>query len=204
MSQIKVSKNLNEIEGLYLIEPTVHSDNRGYFMETYNQKDMQEQGIDAIFVQDNQSCSTKGVLRGLHFQINYPQGKLVRVIKGSVFDVAVDVRENSKTFGKWYGVELSEDNKKQFYISPGFAHGFLVLSDIAEFCYKCTDFYHANDEGGIAWNDPSIGIQWPNLVGDYNGTANSEGYSLSDGSVLNLSIKDQKWNTLSNTLNSIM
>ena len=159
MGQIKVTTC--PIEGLYVIEPTVHGDARGYFMETYNQKDMEEAGLTMKFVQDNQSCSTKGVLRGLHFQKEFPQGKLVRVVKGTVFDVAVDLRSDSKTYGQWFGVELSEENKKQFYISEGFAHGFLVLSDIAEFCYKCTDFYHPGDEGGLAWNDPEIGIQWP-------------------------------------------
>ena len=154
MGQIKVTNC--PIEGLYIIEPTVHGDNRGYFMETYNQKDMEEAGLNMQFVQDNQSCSTKGVLRGLHFQKEFPQGKLVRVIKGTVFDVAVDLRSNSKTYGKWYGVELSEENKKQFYISEGFAHGFLVLSDVAEFCYKCTDFYHPGDEGGLAHSAPPV------------------------------------------------
>ncbi len=159
MGQIKVTRC--EIDGLCIIEPTVHGDSRGYFMETYNQNDMKENGLDMVFVQDNQSMSTKGVLRGLHYQKKYPQGKLVRVIRGSVFDVAVDLRKNSKTFGKWFGIELSDENKKQFYISEGFAHGFLVLSDEAEFCYKVTDFYHPNDEGGIMWNDPKIGIKWP-------------------------------------------
>lgn len=159
MGQIKVTRC--EIEGLCIIEPTVHGDSRGYFMETYNQNDMKENGLDMVFVQDNQSMSTKGVLRGLHYQKKYPQGKLVRVIQGSVFDVAVDLRKNSKTFGKWFGIELSAENKKQFYIPEGFAHGFLVLSDEAEFCYKVTDFYHPNDEGGIMWNDPAIGIEWP-------------------------------------------
>ena len=137
--------------------------------------------------------STKGVLRGLHFQKNFPQSKLVRVIKGSVFDVAVDLRPGSKTYGKWFGVELTEENKKQFYIPEGFAHGFLVLSDIAEFCYKCTDFYHPGDEGGLAWNDPAIGVEWPTLEGIYQGSASAEGYILSDGTPLNLSEKDQKW-----------
>ena len=140
MGQIKVTKA--PIEGLYIIEPAVHGDSRGYFMETYNQKDMEENGLNMVFVQDNQSMSTKGVLRGLHFQKEFPQGKLVRVIKGAVYDVAVDLRSGSETYGKWYGVELTEENKKQFYISEGFAHGFLVLSDTAEFCYKVTDFYH--------------------------------------------------------------
>lgn len=193
MGQITVEKNVGGIEGLCLITPAVHGDNRGYFMETYSQRDMKEAGINIVFVQDNQSCSTKGVLRGLHFQKQFPQTKLVRAIKGSVFDVTVDLRKNSKTYGKWYGVELTEENKKQFLIPKGFAHGFLVLSDIAEFCYKCDDFYHANDEGGMAWNDPEIGIKWPKLVGEYNGTASAEGYTLEDGTPLNLSDKDQKW-----------
>ena len=193
MGKITVEKNVGGIEGLCIIEPTVFGDNRGYFMETYNFNDMKEQGLDMVFVQDNQSMSVKGVLRGLHFQKQYPQGKLVRVIKGSVFDVAVDLRANSESYGKWYGVELTEENKKQFYIPRGFAHGFLVLSEKAEFCYKCTDFYHANDEGGLAWNDPKIGIEWPELVGEYSGSASAQGYTLSDGTPLNMSEKDQKW-----------
>ena len=193
MGQIKVEKNVGGIEGLCVIEPAVHGDARGYFMETYNQRDMEEAGLDMAFVQDNQSCSTKGVLRGLHFQKEYPQGKLVRVIRGTVFDVAVDLRKGSATYGKWYGQILSEENKLQFYIPEGFAHGFLVLSDVAEFCYKCTDFYHPGDEGGIAWNDPTIGVEWPGVVGEYRGTASAEGYCLSDGTKLNLSEKDQNW-----------
>ena len=197
MGQIKVTPC--PIEGLYIIEPTVHGDERGYFMETYSQRDMQEAGLDMIFVQDNQSMSCKGVLRGLHFQKQYPQGKLVRAIRGRVFDVAVDLRANSATYGQWYGVELSEENKKQFYISPGFAHGFLVLSDTAEFCYKCTDFYHPGDEGGLAWNDPAIGIKWPEVTGSYPGSADASGYTLADGTPLNLSEKDQKWSVLSDT-----
>ena len=196
MGQIVIEKNVGGIEGLCVITPAVHGDDRGYFMETYSQRDMTEAGIDITFVQDNQSMSTKGVLRGLHFQKNYPQTKLVRVIKGSVFDVAVDLRKKSNTFGKWYGIELSEENKKQFLIPRGFAHGFLVLSDKAEFCYKCDDFYHPNDEGGLAWNDPEIGIEWPGVVGKYTGTASSFGYSL-DGVNLKLSNKDQKWSNLS-------
>ncbi len=197
MGQIKVTKA--PIEGLYVIEPAVHGDARGYFVETYNQRDMHEAGLDMVFVQDNQSMSVKGVLRGLHFQKEHPQGKLVRVIKGEVFDVAVDLRKNSETYGKWFGVRLSDKNMKQYYISPGFAHGFLVLSETAEFCYKCTDFYHPGDEGGLAWNDPEIGIEWPELVGEYKGNADSEGYALSDGTALNLSDKDKKWLGLSET-----
>ena len=199
MGQITVEKNVGGIEGLCVIMPAVHGDNRGYFMETYSQRDMAEAGLDIPFVQDNQSMSTKGVLRGLHFQKNFPQTKLVRAIKGSVFDVAVDLRKDSATYGKWYGVLLTEENKKQFLIPKGFAHGFLVLTDIAEFCYKCDDFYHANDEGGLAWNDPAIGIQWPELVGEYRGSASAEGYTLSDGTPLNLSDKDQKWAVLNDT-----
>ena len=197
MGQIKVTNA--PIEGLYIIEPTVHGDNRGYFMETYNQNDMRAEGLNMVFVQDNQSMSVKGVLRGLHFQKQFPQGKLVRVIQGSVFDVAVDLRKNSKTYGKWFGVELTAENKKQFYISEGFAHGFLVLSDTAEFCYKVTDFYHPGDESGLAWNDPSIGIEWPDLKGVYNGTASAAGYAMSDGTPLNMSDKDQKWLPLKDT-----
>ena len=199
MGQITVEKNVGGIEGLCVIQPAVHGDIRGYFMETYSQRDMAEAGLDIPFVQDNQSMSVKGVLRGLHFQKQYPQTKLVRAIKGSVFDVAVDLRAGSKTYGKWYGVELTEENKKQFLIPKGFAHGFLVLTDTAEFCYKCDDFYHANDEGGLAWNDPAIGIQWPELVGQYQGSASKEGYTLSDGTPLNLSEKDQKWLGLGET-----
>lgn len=193
MGQIKVEKNAGGIEGLCVIEPAVHGDARGYFMETYNQRDMEEAGLRMTFVQDNQSSSTKGVLRGLHFQKEFPQGKLVRVIRGSVFDVAVDLRGGSQTYGKWFGINLTEENKKQFYIPQGFAHGFLVLSDIAEFCYKCTDFYHPGDEGGLAWNDPEIGIAWPMLVGEYPGNASAGGYSLQDGTALKLSDKDERW-----------
>ncbi len=197
MGKIKVTKA--PIEGLYVIEPQVFGDKRGYFTETYNQNDMQAAGLDMVFVQDNQSSSTKGVLRGLHFQKQHPQGKLVRVIRGKVFDVAVDLRKNSSTYGKWYGVELTEDNHLQFYISPGFAHGFLVLSDVAEFCYKCTDFYHPEDEGGIAWNDPEIGIEWPCLEGTYRGNAEAGDYHLSDGTALNLSDKDTRWSGIADT-----
>lgn len=199
MGQITVQKNLDGIEGLHLIIPTVHGDSRGYFVETYNQKDMEEQGINTTFVQHNQSMSTKGVLRGLHFQKQFPQTKLVRVIKGSVFDVAVDLRADSPTYGKYHGEILTEENKHQFLIPRGFAHGFLVLSDVAEFCYLCDDFYHPNDEGGMAWNDPEIGIQWPKLEGEYKGTASAEGYTV-DGTPLNLSEKDQKWLGIKDTI----
>lgn len=198
--QIIVEKNVGGIEGLCVITPAVHGDSRGYFMETYSLRDMQEAGIDIAFVQDNQSMSTKGVLRGLHFQKHFPQTKLVRAIRGSVFDVAVDLRKGSATYGKWYGVELTEENKKQFLIPRGFAHGFLVLSDVAEFCYKCDDFYHPNDEGGLAWNDPSIGIIWPDVVGKYQGSADSAGYALTDGTPLNLSEKDKKWGQIDTIL----
>ena len=199
MGQITVEKNVGGIDGLCIITPAVHGDNRGYFMETYSQRDMEEAGIFVKFVQDNQSMSSKGVLRGLHFQKNFPQTKLVRAIKGSVFDVAVDLRAGSATYGKWYGVTLSEENKVQFLIPKGFAHGFLVLTETAEFCYKCDDFYHANDEGGLAWNDPEIGIEWPELKGFYSGSASAEGYVLEDGSPLLLSDKDQKWLGLKET-----
>ena len=193
MGQINVEKNVGGIEGLCVITPTVHGDERGYFMETYNENDMKEAGLDLVFVQDNQSSSSKGVLRGLHYQKNYPQGKLVRAIRGSVFDVAVDLRQESKTFGKWYGLELSEENKKQFYIPEGFAHGYLVLSEWAEFCYKCTDFYHAGDDGGLTWNDPHIVIQWPDVIGEYPGNGDSKGYHMSDGTPLNINERDEQW-----------
>ena len=171
MGKIKVTDNCNGIAGLKVIEPTVFGDARGYFMETYNYNDFKEAGIDCEFVQDNQSASKKGVLRGLHFQINYPQDKLVRVVNGEVYDVAVDLREGSETFGKWFGVTLS-------------AHGFIVLSDYAEFCYKVTDFYHPNDEGGLLWKDPEIGVEWPM----------PEGMTEAD---LTLSDKDKVWSGIS-------
>jgi dTDP-4-dehydrorhamnose 3,5-epimerase len=171
------------LEGVYIIEPTVFGDERGYFMETYHLGDFKEAGLDINFVQDNQSKSNKGVLRGLHFQYKKPQGKLVRAIKGEVFDVAVDLRKNSPTYGQWEGVLLSEENKKQFYIPEGFGHGFLVLSEEAEFTYKCTDFYDAEDEGGILWNDPEIGIEWP----------------LDDINEVILSEKDKQWKNLKDT-----
>ena len=154
------------IEGVTIIDVKSYCDDRGYFMETYKQPDFVAGGIDVDFVQDNQSSSVKGVLRGLHFQINHPQSKLVRVVSGEVFDVAVDLRPGSATYGKWEGVILSAENKRQFFIPRGFAHGFLVLSDTAEFCYKCDDIYHSNDEGGLMWNDPEIGIVWPAMQGD--------------------------------------
>jgi dTDP-4-dehydrorhamnose 3,5-epimerase len=183
MGKFKIVKT--KIEDVFTVEPTVFGDERGYFMETYNENDFKEQGINLNFVQDNQSKSTKGVLRGLHFQYTHPQGKLVRVIKGEVFDVAVDLRKKSKTYGEWVGEILSEENKKQLFIPKGFAHGFLVLSDEAEFVYKCTDFYTPNDEGGIIWNDPEIGIDWP-LKG-----INEEDIIFSE--------KDKKWNLMKDT-----
>ena len=169
-----------DIEGLKIITPAVHGDSRGYFMETYNFNDLKEAGIDTVFVQDNQSKSSKGVLRGLHLQVNYPQGKLVRVIKGEVFDVGVDLRADSPTYGKWAGAILSEENKKQLYIPPKFAHGFVVLSDEAEFQYKCTEFYHGEDESGIMWNDEDIAIDWP----------------IDDIDEIILSDKDKEWKSL--------
>ena len=177
------------IEGLKVIEPTVFGDARGYFVETYHAADFKEAGIDCEFVQDNQSASRKGVLRGLHFQINYPQDKLVRVVNGEVFDVAVDLRQGSETFGKWFGVTLSAENKKQFFIPKGFAHGFVVLSEYAEFCYKVTDFYHPNDEGGLLWKDEKIGVKWPM----------PEGMTEED---LVLSDKDKVWGGLEDYVNS--
>lgn len=177
----KLTVETCEIEGLKVITPEVRTDSRGYFMETYQQRDFEAAGVTVTFVQDNQSASSKNVLRGLHFQKEFPQDKLVRVIKGKVFDVAVDLRKGSKTFGKWFGVELSEENKKQFFIPKNFAHGFYVMSDYAEFCYKCSDFYHPNDEGGIAYNDPEIGVEWP----------------FPEGTELIMSEKDTKWGGLS-------
>ena len=159
MGQFQFTKT--GIEGLVVVEPKVFGDNRGYFMETYNYNDFKAAGLDMVFVQDNQSKSKKGVLRGLHFQKKNPQGKLVRVVSGEVYDVAVDLRKGSDTYGKWYGVLLSAENKKQFYVPEGFAHGFVVMSETAEFVYKCTRFYDPRDEGGLMWNDPEIGIDWP-------------------------------------------
>lgn len=189
MGKIKVTKDCNGIKGLMVIEPTVFGDDRGYFMETYNYNDFAEAGIDCHFVQDNQSASKKGVLRGLHFQIHYSQDKLVRAIVGEVFDVAVDLRDGSETFGKWYGVRLSAENKKQFFVPKGFAHGFIVLSDYAEFCYKVTDFYHPNDEGGLMWNDPDIGVEWPMPKG-----MTAEDLILSEKDKVNSSFKEYKKN----------
>ena len=176
----KITVETCEIEGLKIITPDVRADERGYFYESYHYNAYRDAGIPDIFVQDNQSASKKGVLRGLHFQIQHPQAKLVRVIKGEVFDVAVDIRPGSATYGKWHGVLLSEENKKQFYVPKNFAHGFLVLSDYAEFCYKCTDFYHPGDEGGIIYNDPVISIEWP----------------IPEGIELIFSERDTKWGGL--------
>ena len=159
MSKFKITET--GLKGLIIIEPTIYGDQRGYFMETYNEREFAEAGLNMKFVQDNQSSSIKGVLRGLHFQYKFPQGKLVRVLNGEVFDVAIDLRKSSSTYKKWYGILLTGDNKKMFYVPEGFAHGFLVISETAEFVYKCTDFYNPQDEGGIAWNDPDIGVEWP-------------------------------------------
>ena len=191
MGKITVTDNCNGIQGLKVIEPTVFGDERGYFVETYNYNDFAAAGIDCQFVQDNQSASKKGVLRGLHFQINYPQDKLVRVINGEVFDAAVDLRPGSETFGKWFGVVLSAENKKQFFVPKGFAHGYLVLSDYAEFCYKVTDFYHPGDEGGLLWNDPAIGIEWPM----------PEGMTMGDIVLLE---RDMKWGGIEEYMKNYM
>jgi len=177
----KITVETCEIEGLKVVTPTVFGDSRGYFMEVYNYNDFKEAGIDVTFVQDNQSASKRGVLRGLHFQINHPQDKLVRVVSGEVYDVAVDLRPGSKTFGKWFGVLLSAENKKQFFIPKNFAHGFYVLSGYAEFAYKCSDFYHPNDEGGLIFDDPEIGVEWP----------------IEDKGELIMSDKDTKWQGIS-------
>lgn len=173
----KITVETCEIEGLKIITPAVFGDARGYFYETYHYDAYKEAGIPDIFVQDNQSASRRGVLRGLHFQMEHPQAKLVRVIRGEVFDVAVDLRPGSATYGKWHGVLLSAENKKQFYVPKNFAHGFLVLSEDAEFCYKCTDFYHPGDEGGIIYNDPAVGVKWP----------------IPEGMELIFSERDTKW-----------
>lgn len=161
MSNFKFLKT--GIKDLYIIDTKVFHDHRGYFMETYNEQAFKEAGLNYNFVQDNQSCSRKGVLRGLHFQKTYPQAKLVRAIKGEIFDVVVDLREDSETYGKWFGITLSEENKMQLLVPKGFAHGFIVMSDYAEFAYKCDDFYHPEDECGLIWNDPDLGIDWPDV-----------------------------------------
>ena len=157
---------VTSIEGVKVVDVKLYGDARGGFMEIYREENFVAGGIDASFVQDNQSSSVQGVLRGLHFQIEHPQAKLVRVISGTVFDVAVDLREGSPTWGQWEGVVLSAENRRQFFVPRGFAHGFLVLSETAEFCYKCDDIYHPGDEGGIMWNDPELGIEWPAFLGE--------------------------------------
>ena len=188
------------IDGVVIIEPRIFEDARGYFFESFSQREFDEKVRPIHFVQDNESKSRYGVVRGLHFQKGeFAQAKLVRVVRGSVLDVAVDLREGSETFGKWYGLVLSAENHKQFYISEGFAHGFLVLSDMAEFCYKVTDFWHPGDEGGLAWNDPDIGIEWPQVKGAYTGSADPSGYTLEDGTPLNLSEKDCRWSGIRET-----
>jgi dTDP-4-dehydrorhamnose 3,5-epimerase len=151
------------LPGVLIIEPKVHGDARGFFIETYHAQRYAEQGLPDTFVQDNHSRSSRGVLRGLHYQLQHPQGKLVRVTQGEVFDVAVDIRKGSPTFGQWAGVLLSGENHRQFYVPPGFAHGFCTLSDTADFLYKCTDYYHPECEYGVLWNDPAIGIEWPQM-----------------------------------------
>lgn len=180
----KFKKIETGIEGLYIIEPTVFGDERGFFVESYNKNDFIELGILDEFVQDNHSKSKKGVLRGLHFQTKFSQGKLVRVIKGSVYDVAVDLRKDSKTFGKHFGLELSAENKRMFFIPKNFAHGFLTLEDDTEFTYKCTDFYHPEYDSGIMWNDKDINIDW-----------NFEKYNLKEKDIV-LSEKDKKHQSL--------
>ena len=179
----KFKKTETGINGLFVLEPTVFEDERGFFMATYNERDFEKLGINVDFVQDNQSKSSRGVLRGLHYQKNFSQSKLVRVVSGEVFDVAVDLLENSKTYGKYFGVTLSAENKKQFFIPKNFAHGFLVLSETAEFVYKVDDFYHPNDEGGLLFKDEEIGIDWP--LDKIGGAEN-----------LILSEKDKNWPTL--------
>jgi dTDP-4-dehydrorhamnose 3,5-epimerase len=183
MGQLKVETC--GIEGLKVITPQVHGDNRGYFMETYQYQDFKAVGVDVVFVQDNQSSSVKGVLRGLHYQIEHPQDKLVRVIKGEVFDVAVDLRQGSPTFGKWFGVVLSAENKKQLFVPKNFAHGFYVLSETAEFCYKCSDYYYPGDEGGLSYDDLEIGVDWP----------------IPEGELPVLAKRDQEWSGLKDYVN---
>lgn len=192
MGNLKITKT--PIEGLLIIEPELIGDSRGNFMEVYNKRDLEAVGIKDEFVQENQSFSSKGVLRGLHYQKRYPQAKLARVLSGRVFDVAVDLRNDSNTFGEWFGVELSEENRKLFYIPQGFAHGLLVLSDTAVFCYKCDQFYHPNDEGGIMFNDPDINVNWPEIK------IKESNYCLEDGTELLLSEKDKNWTSFKEIL----
>lgn len=198
MGQIKVTAA--PLDGVYLIVPTVHGDERGYFMETYSQRDFLEAGLAMTFVQDNESMSRRGVLRGLHFQKAHPQGKLVRALQGSVFDAVVDLRRGSPTYGQWYGTVLSETNHRQLYVEPGFAHGYLTLSERAVFAYKVTDFYTPGDEGGLAWNDPAIGVCWPGVQGVYPGSAASAGYLLDGDTPLLINERDQRWKPLGETV----
>ena len=172
------------LPGVVVIEPKVFGDKRGFFLETFRQDVLQQAGIDVTFVQDNHSRSGQGVLRGIHYQLTQTQGKLVRVTSGSVFDVAVDVRHGSPTFGQWYGTQLDEESMRMMYVPPGYAHGFVVLSESADFLYKCTDYYHPESEQGIAWDDPDIGIEWPitNLTSDI---------ALSEKDKKNVLLKDQ-------------
>lgn len=190
MSYMSIDKNVSGINGLCLVTPKVYSDERGQFMEAFNCNELARWNIDFKVVQENQSGSVKGTLRGLHFQIRRPQGKLVRVLSGEIYDVAVDLRKNSTTFGRYYGVRLSSDNKRQLLIPKGFAHGFLTLSDWAEVCYLCDELYQADDEGGIIWNDPTLAIEWPNV----------SVCSFDDGTKLVLSCKDKSWGTMRETL----
>ncbi len=173
------------IEGLYIIEPRVFGDERGYFVESYNERDMFAAGMNMRFVQDNESMSARGVLRGLHYQRIHPQGKLVRALRGRVYDVVVDIRKDSPTYGRYYGVELSEKNHRQFYISPGFAHGYLSLSEHTVFGYKVTDYYHPEDEAGFVWDDPDIAIKWPEV--------DAGAMTLMDGTPLIINARDCNW-----------
>lgn len=192
MSRIIIEKNIGNIEGLCMIHPVVHRNDYMYIIETYNKRDLKRNGIDINFIQDNQSMSMKGVLRGLHVQKRFPQCKLVRVIRGAVYDVAVDLRSSSNTFKKWYGVDLTAENDKQLLIPEGFAHGFLALSDNTVLQYKVNRPWEPEYEVGIAWNDPDLGIIWPDIIGRYQGNACSKGYVLKDGTELKVSNKDQR------------
>lgn len=183
MGYVSIERNVGGLTGLCLLKPRVFTDERGWFTEIFNPGELRGMGIEFNVMQENQSCSVKGTLRGLHFQINYPQGKIVRAVKGEVYDVAVDIRPDSATFGKHYGTFISADNRQQLLVPRGFAHGFLTLSDTAEICYMCDEVYHGDDEGGIAWNDSDLAIDWPQVYGDY----------LADGTRLTISEKDIKW-----------